>query len=134
MRLEKLLGEKHVRYREEAVRYGLFLGAFSGGYHLVRCQLCTTRFGYTPQKAALAAGTAAGLSAVFLKRPKRRAFAGYLAARLAQSALASWTNKREAGKHVCVIPKAFMLLLWQFSFLILHLNAGSYTPVVVASV
>jgi len=98
VRLEKLLGEKHVRYREEAVRYGLFLGAFSGGYHLVRCQLCTTRFGYTPQKAALAAGTAAGLSAVFLKRPKRRAFAGYLAARLAQSALASWTNKREAGK------------------------------------
>jgi len=85
-RLEKLLGEKHVRYREEAVRLGMFLGAFSGAYHLVRCQLCN-RLGVTPQRAAFAAGTAAGLSAVFLKRPKRRAFAGYLAARLAQSAL-----------------------------------------------
>ena len=87
-RFEKLLGEKHVHYREEAVRLGMFLGAFSGGYHLVRCQLCN-RLGVTPERAALTAGTAAGLSAVFLKRPKRRAFAGYLAARLAQSALHS---------------------------------------------
>ena len=87
-RFEKLLGEKHVHYREEAVRLGVFLGAFSGGYHLVRCQLCN-HLGVTPQRAALTAGTVAGLSAVFLKRPKRRAFAGYLAARLAQSALHS---------------------------------------------
>ena len=94
-RFEKLLGEKHVHYREEAVRLGVFLGAFSGGYHLVRCQLCN-RLGVTPQRAALTAGTAAGLSAVFLKRPKRRAFAGYLAARLAQSALHSARAAREA--------------------------------------
>lgn len=95
LKFEKLLGEKHVHYREEAVRLGMFLGAFSGGYHLVRCQLCN-RLGLTPQKAALTAGTAAGLSAVFLKRPKRRAFAGYLAARLAQSAMASFANARHA--------------------------------------
>ena len=96
-RFEKLLGEKHVHYREEAVRLGVFLGAFSGGYHLVRCQLCN-RLGVTPQRAALTAGTAAGLSAVFLKRPKRRAFAGYLAARLAQSALHSARAAREARR------------------------------------
>ena len=96
-RFEKLLGEKHVHYREEAVRLGMFLGAFSGGYHLVRCQLCN-RLGVTPQRAALTAGTAAGLSAVFLKRPKRRAFAGYLAARLAQSALHSARAAREARR------------------------------------
>ena len=96
-RFEKLLGEKHVHYREEAVRLGMFLGAFSGGYHLVRCQLCN-RLGVTPERAALTAGTAAGLSAVFLKRPKRRAFAGYLAARLAQSALHSARAAREARR------------------------------------
>jgi hypothetical protein len=96
-RFEKLLGEKHVHYREEAVRLGMFLGAFSGGYHLVRCQLCN-RLGFAPERAALTAGTAAGLSAVFLKRPKRRAFAGYLAARLAQSALHSARAAREARR------------------------------------
>ena len=96
-RFEKLLGEKHVHYREEAVRLGMFLGVFSGGYHLVRCQLCN-RLGFAPERAALTAGTAAGLSAAFLKRPKRRAFAGYLAARLSQSALHSARAAREARR------------------------------------
>ena len=56
---EKLIGERSVVYREEAVRLGMFLGSFTGGYHLVRCQLCN-RLGMTPQKAALAAGAASG--------------------------------------------------------------------------
>jgi hypothetical protein len=83
-KFEKLIGEKHIHYREEAVRLGMFLGSFTGGYHLVRCQLCNNA-GFTPKKAALAAGCASGLSSMFLKKNKRRTLALYLMARLAQS-------------------------------------------------
>ena len=92
-RFEKLLGERHMHYREDAVRLGMFLGAFTGGYHFVRCQLCN-RAGFSPERAALAAGGVAGLSSAFLKKSKRRTWALYLMARLAQSGYASQKNKQ----------------------------------------
>ena len=91
LRFENLISEKHVFYREEAVRLGMFLGSFTGGYHVVRCQLCN-KLGFTPRKAALAAGCASGLSSVFLKKNKRRTLATYLMARLAQAGYASQKN------------------------------------------
>lgn len=90
-RFEKMIGERHVHYREEAVRLGMFLGSFTGGYHLVRCQLCR-RLGFEPRRAAMLAGAFAGASGAFLKRSKRRQLALYLVARLAQSGYQSQKN------------------------------------------
>jgi len=92
LQFEKLFGEKHTFYREEAVRLGMFLGSFTGGYHLVRCQLCNALPGVTPKKAAVVAGCVGGLSSLFLKQNKRRTLAMYLMARLAQSGYASQKN------------------------------------------
>ena len=91
LKLEKLIGENHTHYREDAVRLGLFLGSFTGGYHIVRCNMCN-RLGFSPKKAAAVAGTLGGLSSLFLKRKKRRTFALYLMARLAQGTYASQKN------------------------------------------
>lgn len=94
LHFETLISEKHTFYREEAVRLGMFLGTFTGGYHLVRCQLCN-KLGFDPKSAAMVAGCAGGVSSVFLKKNKRRTFATYLLARLAQSWYASQkTNGR----------------------------------------
>ena len=82
--LQKLVGEKHLFYREEAVRIGLFMGGFTGSYHATRCALCNTT-GMQPRRAAAIAGGLSGLSILFLKRSKRRTLALYLMARLAQS-------------------------------------------------
>ena len=65
LKLEKLIGENHTHYREDAVRLGLFLGAFTGGYHIVRCNMCN-RLGFSPKKAAAVAGAMGGLSSLFL--------------------------------------------------------------------
>ena len=69
LKLEKLITKNHTHYREDAVRLGLFLGAFTGGYHIVRCNMCN-RLGFSPKKAAAVAGAMGGLSSLFLKRKK----------------------------------------------------------------
>ena len=38
--LSHLVGESSLKYREEAVRFGLFAGMFVGGYNATRCGLC----------------------------------------------------------------------------------------------
>ena len=38
--LSHLVGESALKYREEAVRFGLFAGMFVGGYNATRCGLC----------------------------------------------------------------------------------------------
>ena len=57
----------------------------------MRCNMCK-RLGFSPKKAAAVAGAMGGLSSLFLKRKKRRTFALYLMARLAQGAYASQKN------------------------------------------
>jgi hypothetical protein len=94
LNIELLFGEKHTFYREEAVRLGMFLGSFTGGYHAVRCQL-SRRTGMSPKRLALLAGGVGGFGSIFLKKNKRRAYGLYLMARLAQS---GYANQKKKGR------------------------------------
>ena len=103
-----LLGEKHVVFRVEASRLGLFVGSFAGGYHLLRLwfrYLHARRSGEevkrmkdldrkpsidTPRARAelfVAGVIAAAVSVSFLSQDLRRTLALYSMARSAQSAV-----------------------------------------------
>ncbi|KAK9805247.1 hypothetical protein WJX72_008453 [[Myrmecia] bisecta] len=80
-----LLSEKGLVYREDAVRLGLFVGGFTGLYHLLH-EVLAARCG-TPQnegQICFIAGTVAGLTLLFQTGGRRRTLAMYMAARLAQ--------------------------------------------------
>lgn len=84
--LKLLVSEKNLIVREEACRIGLLFGGFTGCYHAVRCIMRRL----TDKQSALnefVAGALAGLSVLALDDPsRRRTFALYLLARLAQCA------------------------------------------------
>ncbi|KAJ7125848.1 hypothetical protein O6H91_Y560400 [Diphasiastrum complanatum] len=82
--LKLLLSEKNLIVREEACRTGLLFGGFTGCFHAIRCILRRVRGKETPMNEFLA-GTVAGLSILSLDDPsRRRTFALYLLARVAQ--------------------------------------------------
>ncbi|MCO5611963.1 hypothetical protein L7F22_066223 [Adiantum nelumboides] len=82
--LKLLLSEKDLIVREEACRIGLLFGGFTGCYHGMRCVLRRLRKKETPSNEFFA-GCVAGLSILALDDPsRRRTFALYLLARLAQ--------------------------------------------------
>eukprot|EP00897_Mesotaenium_endlicherianum_P006990 jgi/Mesen1/6319/ME000326S05458 len=84
-----LLSEKNLIVREEACRNGLLFGGFTGLYHGMRCLLRRLRGRETPLNSFLA-GSVAGLSVLALDDAgKRRMFALYLLARVAQCAFNS---------------------------------------------
>ena len=58
--LTHLVGESSLRYREDAVRFGLFAATFAGGYSATRCWLCYA----TAPAANRAAGAAKATKAV----------------------------------------------------------------------
>ncbi|EFJ37079.1 hypothetical protein SELMODRAFT_165273 [Selaginella moellendorffii] len=82
--LQLLLSEKNLIVREEACRTGLLFGGFAGAFHGIRCLLRRFRNKDTPLNVFIA-GAFAGLSVLSLDDPaKRRTFALYLLARVAQ--------------------------------------------------
>lgn len=82
--LKLLLSEKDLIVREEACRTGLLFGGFTGAFHSIRCLLRRTRNKETPINGFVA-GTVAGLSVLALDdSSRRRTFALYLLARVAQ--------------------------------------------------
>eukprot|EP00249_Psilotum_nudum_P016617 c25909_g1_i1 orf=451-2100(-) len=84
--LKLLVSEKNLIVREEACRIGLLFGGFTGTFHAVRCVLCRLRDKETAMNGFIA-GAIAGLSVLALDDPsRRRTFALYLLARLAQCA------------------------------------------------
>ncbi|CAM6085969.1 unnamed protein product [Calypogeia fissa] len=86
LNLNLLLNEKDLIVREEACRYGLLFGGFTGGFHAIRCFLRRKSHADTPLNIFIA-GSVAGLSILALDdTQRRRTFALYLLARLAQCA------------------------------------------------
>ncbi|KAL6008329.1 hypothetical protein ACLOJK_033838 [Asimina triloba] len=93
--LKQLVSEKDLIVREEACRIGLLFGGFTGSYHALRCLLRKLRKEETPMNAILA-GSVAGLSILALDdSSRRRTFALYLSARLAQCAYNSAKSKNK---------------------------------------
>ncbi|XP_077235153.1 mitochondrial import inner membrane translocase subunit Tim17/Tim22/Tim23 family protein [Tasmannia lanceolata] len=93
--LKQLVSEKDLIVREEACRYGLLFGGFTGSYHALRCLLRKLRKKETPFNAILA-GSVAGLSILALDdTSRRRTLALYLLARLAQCAYNSAKSKNK---------------------------------------
>lgn len=84
MRGWRLVSERGLQYREDAVRLGLFVGGFTGSYHLVSGALKRWQGDLTPAQNCMAAGTAAGLTLLFLSKERRRTLALYMLARIAQ--------------------------------------------------
>lgn len=90
--LEDLLDEKHLRVRVDAVRIGLFLGTFTGGFNYLHCSIRRFYLWYfpkdlTPQKEnkiTLVAGFLAGLSILSQNNTRRRWFALLASVRLLQ--------------------------------------------------
>jgi len=79
----QLLSEKNLIVRVAAVRLGLTLGGFTGGYTLIK-GLLDYNFGRESKWNSLIGGTVAGLCLLFQERENRRTPALYLLARLAQ--------------------------------------------------
>lgn len=88
--LGEFLSEKHLHFREEAVRMGLFVGSFSGIYISLRRAL---RGGLTPNSVekpvnewydSLISGTVAGFSMLWMHKSWHRTLALYAATRAAQ--------------------------------------------------
>jgi hypothetical protein len=77
-----LLGERHLGFRVQAVRFGLFVGGFASLYRVLRAVLQVL----LPQRwhAAAAAGAAASVSLTALPAESRRTFALYAFARALQ--------------------------------------------------
>ncbi|KAL3521365.1 hypothetical protein ACH5RR_019514 [Cinchona calisaya] len=93
--LKQLVSEKDLIVREEACRIGLLFGGFTGSYHALRCLLRKLRKKETPVNAILA-GSVAGLSILALDdSSRRRTFALYLLARVAQCAYNSAKSKNK---------------------------------------
>lgn len=93
--LKLLLSEKDLIIREEACRTGLLFGGFTGAFHAIRCLLRRTRNKETPINGFVA-GTVAGLSVLALDdSSRRRTFALYLLARVAQCAYNSAKAKNK---------------------------------------
>lgn len=63
--IENVFGERHLTYRVEAVRLGLFFGVFSGGYKALLSALKQLTGGNSKYLPAIAGGVA-GLSISFL--------------------------------------------------------------------
>ncbi|KAL3149605.1 hypothetical protein ABBQ32_002374 [Trebouxia sp. C0010 RCD-2024] len=80
----RLVSERGLQYREDAVRLGLFVGGFTGSYHLISRALHRWQGHMSPAHNCMAAGTAAGLTLMFLSKERRRTLALYMLARLAQ--------------------------------------------------
>lgn len=93
--LKLLVSEKDLIVREEACRIGLLFGGFTGCYHGMRCILRRLRKKETPLNEFVA-GSLAGLSILALDDPsRRRTFALYLLARLAQCVYNSAKGKNK---------------------------------------
>ncbi|KAG0562833.1 hypothetical protein M758_9G079300 [Ceratodon purpureus] len=93
--LKLLLSEKDLIVREEACRTGLLFGGFTGAFHAIRCLLRRTRNKETPINGFVA-GSIAGLSVLALDDSnRRRTFALYLLARVAQCAYNSAKAKNK---------------------------------------
>ncbi|KAA6418414.1 MAG: hypothetical protein FRX49_11574 [Trebouxia sp. A1-2] len=84
MRGWRLISESGLHYREDAVRLGLFIGGFTGSYHLISGSLKKWQGSLPPAQNCMAAGTAAGLTLMFLSKERRRTLALYTLARIAQ--------------------------------------------------
>ncbi|DBA88737.1 hypothetical protein WJX77_009059 [Trebouxia sp. C0004] len=84
MRSWRLISESGLHYREDAVRLGLFIGGFTGSYHLISGALNKWQGSLSPSQNCMAAGTAAGLTLMFLSKERRRTLALYMLARIAQ--------------------------------------------------
>ncbi|BBM98838.1 hypothetical protein Mp_1g16630 [Marchantia polymorpha subsp. ruderalis] len=81
--LKLLLGENNLIVREEACRTGLLFGGFTGCFHAIRCFLRRKSGTDSPLNVFLAGGVA-GLSILALDdSQRRRTFALYLLARVA---------------------------------------------------
>lgn len=81
--IEKVVGEKSVSVRVEAVRYGLFTGVFTGGFNLVFCYL-NRRFGRNNGWNSVIAGSIAGLAVLFQPKAMQKTLALYSATRLVE--------------------------------------------------
>ncbi|KAL3699817.1 hypothetical protein R1sor_017839 [Riccia sorocarpa] len=93
--LKLLLSENNLIVREEACRTGLLFGGFTGCYHAIRCFLRRKSGKNDPLHVFLAGGVA-GLSILALDdTQRRRTFALYLLARLAQCSYNSAKSKNK---------------------------------------
>ncbi|BBM96732.1 hypothetical protein MPTK1_1g00220 [Marchantia polymorpha subsp. ruderalis] len=93
--LKLLLGENNLIVREEACRTGLLFGGFTGCFHAIRCFLRRKSGTDSPLNVFLAGGVA-GLSILALDdSQRRRTFALYLLARVAQCAYNSAKAKNK---------------------------------------
>ena len=96
-----ILGEKHLIFRVEAIRLGLFIGSFSGIYHLVSLLLKSRKNTNNKLKNSeenkinsfLAGSIAGGISICFLPKETRKTLALYAVARSLQSTTYSLAEK-----------------------------------------
>jgi len=138
-----MLGEKHVVFRVEAIRLGMFVGSFSGIYHLlclyfsyVRSKRENTTF--KPNKnykhtqgvdrrskieTYIAGVVAAGVSVSFLSHDNRRTLALYSMARAFQSLFYSAEQRGIWKSTLPIIPLPFGLSLDVHDILKKHLDS-----------
>lgn len=99
--LSKLLDEKDLKFREEAVRSGLLVGGFTGIYKAVMYALA--RFDRSTEEEAVQnksyhsaiGGFLAGFSLLFMAKSWHRTLALYMATRAVQC----WYNYNKARGH-----------------------------------
>lgn len=138
-----VLGEKHVVFRVEAIRLGLFVGSFSGIYHAL-CLLFAylqskrEKTEFNPQlnykekpkddqrtriETYFAGAIAGGVSVSFLSHDNRRTLALYSMARAFQSIFYSKEYQGVWKSMLPIIPLPFSLSLDVHKVLQKHLDA-----------